>query len=76
MVEAHILQQKMANGITLLEAVLVWSTVLRTHCLDNGLALTPPMGWTNWERFRCNIDCKADPDDCIKLVYFHSLKAG
>eukprot|EP00795_Rhopilema_esculentum_P006422 gene6422-11864_t len=27
-------------------------------CLDNGLALTPPMGWLAWERFRCNIDCK------------------
>ncbi|XP_068693628.1 alpha-N-acetylgalactosaminidase-like isoform X1 [Montipora foliosa] len=33
--------------------------------LDNGLALTPPMGWMDWERFRCNIDCKKDPDNCI-----------
>ena len=22
--------------------------------LDNGVALTPPMGWLSWERFRCN----------------------
>lgn len=33
--------------------------------LDNGLALTPPMGWMAWERFRCNIDCNKDPDKCI-----------
>jgi len=33
--------------------------------LDNGLALTPPMGWMTWERFRCNTDCEAYPDDCI-----------
>ncbi|GFO45388.1 alpha-n-acetylgalactosaminidase-like [Plakobranchus ocellatus] len=33
--------------------------------LDNGLARTPPMGWLSWERFRCNTDCKNDPDHCI-----------
>ncbi|CAG5114833.1 unnamed protein product, partial [Candidula unifasciata] len=33
--------------------------------LDNGLALTPPMGWLSWERFRCNVDCQNDPDNCI-----------
>ncbi|WAQ98162.1 AGAL-like protein [Mya arenaria] len=33
--------------------------------LDNGLALTPPMGWLTWERFRCNTDCVNRPDDCI-----------
>lgn len=35
------------------------------HCLDNGLARTPPMGWLDWERFRCNTDCKNYPDSCI-----------
>ena len=34
-------------------------------CLNNGLARTPPMGWLSWQRFRCNLDCKTDPDDCI-----------
>ncbi len=33
--------------------------------LDNGLALTPPMGWMTWERFRCNTDCVNDPLNCI-----------
>ncbi|XP_054754676.2 alpha-N-acetylgalactosaminidase-like [Lytechinus pictus] len=35
------------------------------YALDNGLALTPPMGWLSWERFRCNTDCVNDPDNCI-----------
>ncbi|XP_035219890.1 alpha-galactosidase A-like [Stegodyphus dumicola] len=33
--------------------------------LDNGLAMTPPMGWLSWERFTCNTDCKNDPANCI-----------
>jgi len=36
--------------------------------LDNGLARTPPMGWMQWERFRCNINCTEDPDNCIGFV--------
>ncbi|XP_019938972.2 alpha-galactosidase A [Paralichthys olivaceus] len=35
------------------------------EALDNGLALTPTMGWLHWERFMCNIDCDKDPDNCI-----------
>ncbi|XP_061643918.1 alpha-galactosidase A isoform X1 [Phyllopteryx taeniolatus] len=33
--------------------------------LDNGLARTPTMGWLHWERFMCNTDCDADPENCI-----------
>ena len=58
----------MAKCALLLEFIFVWSAVLRTHCLDNGLALTPPMGWLTWERFRCNTDCKTNPDNCIRFV--------
>ncbi|XP_045483983.1 alpha-N-acetylgalactosaminidase [Pieris rapae] len=36
-----------------------------TSALDNGLALTPPMGWLTWQRFRCKTDCKTYPDECI-----------
>ncbi|KAK2145116.1 hypothetical protein LSH36_701g00031 [Paralvinella palmiformis] len=40
------------------------------HCLDNGLALTPPLGWITTERFECLVDCANYPDDCIseKLI--------
>lgn len=34
--------------------------------LDNGLALTPPMGWLAWERYRCITDCEKYPDECIR----------
>ncbi|XP_028669701.1 alpha-N-acetylgalactosaminidase-like isoform X2 [Erpetoichthys calabaricus] len=33
--------------------------------LENGMFLTPPMGWMSWERYRCNINCEVDPDNCI-----------
>ncbi|CAF4914324.1 unnamed protein product [Pieris macdunnoughi] len=36
-----------------------------TSALENGLALTPPMGWLTWQRFRCITDCKTYPDECI-----------
>lgn len=31
------------------------------------------MGWMTWERFRCIVDCDADPDNCIseKLIQQH-----
>ncbi|XP_012269897.1 alpha-N-acetylgalactosaminidase isoform X2 [Athalia rosae] len=41
--------------------------------LENGLALTPPMGWLSWERFRCNTDCKNDPDNCIRDQLFRTM---
>ncbi|XP_063866116.1 alpha-N-acetylgalactosaminidase-like [Scylla paramamosain] len=41
--------------------------------LDNGLALTPPMGWLAWERFRCNIDCVNDSYNCISQNLFMQM---
>ncbi|CAL1610792.1 unnamed protein product [Knipowitschia caucasica] len=40
---------------------------------DNGLALTPPMGWMAWERFRCDTDCQEDPENCISEVLFRDM---
>jgi alpha-N-acetylgalactosaminidase len=45
--------------------ILIFYYLSPTYGLDNGLALTPPMGWLTWERFRCNIDCDNDPENCI-----------
>lgn len=42
--------------------------VITVESLDNGLAIQPPMGWMAWERFRCNINCTEDPDNCIRWV--------
>ncbi|ELU14039.1 hypothetical protein CAPTEDRAFT_154474 [Capitella teleta] len=41
--------------------------------LDNGLARTPPMGWLDWERFRCNTDCVNYPDTCIGEKLFKDM---
>lgn len=35
------------------------------QALNNGLALTPPMGWMTWQRFRCTTDCQNYPNECI-----------
>ncbi|XP_072040639.1 alpha-N-acetylgalactosaminidase-like [Amphiura filiformis] len=49
----------------LLQLLTLTSLCLTVYGLDNGLALTPPMGWLSWERFRCITDCKNDPDNCV-----------
>lgn len=50
--------------------ITIWLYVLTaskiTLALDNGLALTPPMGWLAWQRFRCTIDCDNFPDECVR----------
>ncbi|XP_023036204.1 alpha-N-acetylgalactosaminidase isoform X1 [Drosophila willistoni] len=38
--------------------------------LDNGLVLTPPMGWMPFERYRCMTDCVRFPRDCISERLF------
>uniref|UniRef100_A0A8C6TP47 Alpha-galactosidase n=1 Tax=Neogobius melanostomus TaxID=47308 RepID=A0A8C6TP47_9GOBI len=43
------------------------------EALDNGLALKPTMGWLHWERFMCNTDCEADPDNCISERLFMQM---
>ncbi|XP_039294547.1 alpha-N-acetylgalactosaminidase isoform X1 [Nilaparvata lugens] len=42
-------------------------------CLSNGLALTPPMGWLSWQRYRCNIDCTTYPDECISEKLYRKM---
>lgn len=53
---------------TVLLSGLALAVALALPCtaLENGLARTPPMGWMSWERFRCDVDCEADPRNCIR----------
>ena len=32
---------------------------------NNGVALTPPMGWISYERYRHNYNCVDDPYNCL-----------
>uniref|UniRef100_G3TIT7 Alpha-galactosidase n=2 Tax=Loxodonta africana TaxID=9785 RepID=G3TIT7_LOXAF len=53
-------------------ALVLWS-VPGTKALDNGLAMTPTMGWLHWERFMCNVDCTEEPDSCISEQLFMQM---
>uniref|UniRef100_A0A673AYU5 Alpha-galactosidase n=1 Tax=Sphaeramia orbicularis TaxID=375764 RepID=A0A673AYU5_9TELE len=44
-----------------------------TAAKDDGLVRTPPMGWMAWERFRCDVDCKDDPENCISEALFRDM---
>lgn len=46
--------------------IFMMTLILDSQCLENGLSLTPPMGWMSWQRFRCITDCESYPDECIR----------
>ncbi|XP_067126183.1 alpha-N-acetylgalactosaminidase [Centruroides vittatus] len=61
--------------------MLLLVLIPRIYSLNNGAALTPPMGWLAWERFKCNINCDRDPKNCISEKLFmemadHLVKDG
>ena len=39
--------------------------LLATATMAAPLARTPPMGWMSWQVFRCGLDCKSEPLNCI-----------
>ena len=45
--------------------VIILASLRLSSTLDNGLALTPPMGWMSWQRFKCSVDCRRHPQKCI-----------
>lgn len=58
----------MGNFVKLFVIFYILTVILfvSNNGLDNGLALTPPMGWMSWQRFRCITDCVNYPDECIR----------
>lgn len=50
-------------GVLVIVLMIQWRNGV--EALDNGLALTPPMGFNTWERYRCTVDCDNFPDSCI-----------
>src|SRR5262245_12484221 len=42
-----------------------------SRALDNGLALTPPMGWNSWNKFGCNVS-----EDLIKRIADAMVSSG
>lgn len=41
---------------TNMKILLVCMFVAMSCCLDNGLGLTPQMGWNSWNKFGCKIN--------------------
>ncbi|CAF0985318.1 unnamed protein product [Adineta ricciae] len=39
---------------TLIRLLIIWTNPLVIFGLNNGLALTPPMGWSTWNVFHCD----------------------
>ncbi|KAK9510847.1 hypothetical protein O3M35_005546 [Rhynocoris fuscipes] len=50
----------------LLHIIVFIISILNNGCsLENGLALTPPMGFNTWQRYRCTVNCLEYPRECI-----------
>ncbi|XP_056630951.1 alpha-N-acetylgalactosaminidase-like [Diorhabda sublineata] len=60
-------------NMTLKFFMIIMSVLTVVNGLDNGLARTPPMGWMQWERFRCLTDCDNYPDECISHKLFRAM---
>ncbi|KRZ53939.1 Alpha-N-acetylgalactosaminidase, partial [Trichinella nativa] len=44
---------------------ILFENALRSFGAQNGLALTPPMGWISWLQFGCQIDCSKGLKNCF-----------
>ncbi|KAJ7384508.1 hypothetical protein OS493_021137 [Desmophyllum pertusum] len=51
--------------LSLVVFIISFQACIVVESLNNGLVRTPPMGWMDWERYRCNTDCTHDPENCI-----------
>ncbi|CAH2315635.1 alpha-galactosidase A [Pelobates cultripes] len=66
--------QRLLSGAWPLTFILGLAVVpLQVRGLNNGLALTPPMGWLHWERFLCETDCQKEPWRCISEQLFMQM---
>jgi alpha-galactosidase len=50
--------------------------MLRTSALRDGLALVPPMGWSNWEAYGCDVNEQIIRDNVDAIVDKGLLDAG
>lgn len=46
-------------------SLLILLFVENVEVLNNGLALTPPMGWMSWGYYMCEVDCEKNPQRCL-----------
>jgi len=61
----HVAKMTPSRHQTTFRVALLAVHLYIVSALDNGMALTPPMGWMSWQRFKCAVDCQAHPNHCI-----------
>ena len=57
--------------LSTLAAIALFSLTPTAHALENGLALTPPLGWNSWNKFHCNVS-----EDLIKSMADGMVASG
>src|SRR5205807_9135536 len=68
------LMESFAKKLTRLTLSIVFGFLLcapSSRALENGLALTPPMGWNSWNRFGCNVT-----EDLVKFAADALVSSG
>ncbi|GAB2714486.1 NEW3 domain-containing protein [Kitasatospora kifunensis] len=65
-----------AAALTVAPLATVSLTATPAAALDNGLALTPPMGWNDWNAFGCNVSAKLVEQTADKIVSSGLRAAG
>ncbi len=45
-----------AGAFVIAAAIFFWPGLPEAKALNNGLALTPPMGWNSWNKFGCKVN--------------------
>ena len=56
--------------------VAIFSLIYLVTSLDNGVGLTPPMGWNSWNKFGCSINEKLIMSTIDTIVSSGLAKAG
>ena len=68
-----LISAKMKVLFAVLVVQLCWSSCL---CLDNGLGLTPQMGWNSWNHFHCRINESTIKDTADAFVNAGLIRFG
>ena len=55
---------------------LIFAFCSTIYCLNNGLGLTPQMGWNSWNKFHCNINEELIRKTIDELVDSGLVEAG
>ena len=63
-----------AAAIVALSCLALWAG--EVHALDNGVARTPPMGWSSWLSFRFNVTSKALTESAEQMSQIGLVDAG